>query len=205
MAESPIVDYLVEHGVLKRGHTSEAGRAFLEIQPSLVDVNYESASKYLDMTWKKVEAPQYSPNLNGQFFELVLACVLIKEGIVPFYMGAEVQFVPNAKFDLLLYSEEFGPIVISAKTSLRERYKQADLESFALRAVYRRSRSFLVTLHSHEADGVQKKIEKGDVANLERVVIANGPGFDALIAELKTLTFIPAPTFNALVGGKEIN
>jgi hypothetical protein len=120
-------------------------------------------------------------------------------------MGAEVQFVPNAKFDLLLYSEEFGPIVISAKTSLRERYKQADLESLALRAVYRRSRSFLVTLHSHEAGGVQKKIEKGDVTNLEKVVIANEPGFDALIAELKALTFIPAPTFTALVNGKEIN
>lgn len=205
MTESPIADYLVEHGVLKRNHSSEAGKALLEIQPSLADINYESASKYMDMTWKKVEESHHPSSLNGQFFELVLACVLIKEGIVPFYMGAEVQFVPNAKFDLLLYSEEFGPIVISAKTSLRERYKQADLESFALRAVYRRSRSFLVTLHSHEADGVQKKIEKGDVTNLERVVIANEPGFDDLIAELKALTLISAPTFTALVGGKEIN
>jgi hypothetical protein len=204
VSESLIGDYLVEHGVLKKNHSSEAGRVLLEMQPSLVEFHYESASKYMEMTWKKVADSKSSSSLNGKLFELMLACVLIKEGIVPFYMEAEVQFVPNAKFDILLYSEEYGPVVISAKTSLRERYKQADLESYALRAVYRRSRSFLVTLDSHEAEGVQRKIEKGHVANLERVIIANESEFDKLITELKSMKLIPAPILPVLVGGKEI-
>jgi hypothetical protein len=78
-------------------------------------------------------------------------------------MGAEVQFVPNAKFDLMFYTHEIGPILLSAKTSLRERYKQADLEAMALRAVYRRSKTFLVTLNEQEARNVQAKIHSGDI------------------------------------------
>jgi hypothetical protein len=49
------------------------------------------------------------------------------------------------------------PICISAKTSLRERYKQADFEAIALKYVHRKALSFLVTLEENEAKSVKAK------------------------------------------------
>ncbi len=143
-----------------------------------------------------------STAVNGVAFELILACVLIKEGLSPFYMSAEVQFVPNARFDLMFYTEEIGPIVLSAKTSLRERYKQADLESLALKAVYRRSKTFLITLNEKEAKGVQQKIESGDVTSLSSCVVATLPEFNALVEELHTYKMIEAPSLPIVNKGR---
>lgn len=66
-------------------------------------------------------------------------------------MSAKVAFVPNVIYDLMFYTSERGPICISAKTSLRERYKQADLEAIALKYVHRKALSYLVTLQTNEA------------------------------------------------------
>jgi len=119
-------------------------------------------------------------------------------------MEAEVQFVPNAHFDVLVYTKEIGPIVLSAKTSLRERYKQADLESQALRGVHRRSKTYLITLDEREAAGVARKIESGDVIALDSVVVANNSDFDRLISDLSDYTFIKAPEFSAVTRGRYI-
>ena len=71
------------------------------------------------------------------------------------------------------------------KTSLRERYKQADLESIALKYVHRKALSYLITLDEKEANGVKNKIVSGDVIGLDNVIVATNPEFDELILELK--------------------
>ena len=76
-------------------------------------------------------------------------------------------FVPNINFDFLLYSREYGPVVLSAKTSLRERYKQADLEGMMLRQVHRNAKTYLITLNSDEAKSVNSKISNGQVLGIE--------------------------------------
>ena len=204
MSFSAHEDYFVRHGVLGAGSSSEAARYILEIQPSLNEVPYESPSKYVSWLIQSCEKAGASTSLNGGIFELALACVLIKEGLAPFYMSAQVQFVPNARFDLMLYSDEIGPIVLSAKTSLRERYKQADLESQALRDVHRRSKTFLITLGEKEAVNVRKKIQSGDVTNLDDVILADKPEFDSFIASLKTYTLIPGPILPTVHEGRLI-
>jgi hypothetical protein len=193
MAKSQTEDYLVKYGIVGEGHKSKAAYTLLKLQPSLEKAPYDKPSTYVSELWGRIEKSRISSSLNGTLFEYVLACVLIREGLTPFYMSAEVQFVPNARFDLLLYTKEIGPIVLSAKTSLRERYKQADLESQALKAVHRRSQTYLLTLNGHEAIGVQNKIKLGDVTNLEKVVVATTRDFDRLIQNLHGFSYLQAP------------
>jgi hypothetical protein len=114
------------------------------------------------------------------------------------YLSAKVAFVPNVIYDLMFYSTERGPICISAKTSLRERYKQADLEAIALKYVHRKALSYLVTLGAREAAGVKAKIKTGDVIGLDDVVVATSPEFDDLIRELKNYVFIDPPTVKVI-------
>ena len=90
----------------------------------------------------------------------------------------------NCEFDIVLYHERH-PIILSVKTSLRERYKQADLEGLALKQVYRSAKQYLITLSETEAQNTQKKIESGDISGIEKVIIATNPEYDDLLDTLK--------------------
>lgn len=92
-------------------------------------------------------------------------------------------------FDLVLFSEEYGPIVLSQKTSLRERYKQADLEGMMLRQVHRKARSFLITNEGDKVERYNQKIDNEEVLGIERFVNAFGKDLDELFFELKQLNF----------------
>ncbi len=55
--------------------------------------------------------------------------------------------------DIVLFKEEKrSPIGISIKTSLRERYKQADLKAVALKYVHRNAENCLISLQSSEVE-----------------------------------------------------
>ena len=90
----------------------------------------------------------------------------------------------------MFYTNERGPICISVKTSLRERYKQADLEAIALKYVHRKALSYLVTLLEKEANSVKAKIKSGDIIGLDKVIVATNDEFNELITELKSFQFI---------------
>jgi hypothetical protein len=176
---------------LTAGNT-DAGKIFEHLFPDFTTINYESPSQYVSICWEeyKSDKSNKSNNLNGGYFELVLGTLFIREGLLPFYAQAKIAFVPNVIYDLMFYSLKNGPICFSAKTSLRERYKQADLEAIALKYVHRRAESYLITLSEKEARNVKKKIETGDVIGLNDVIVATTPAFDMLIGHLKTLDFI---------------
>ncbi len=115
--------------------------------------------------------PKESKSVNGRIFEYLVCETLAHESIAPFYYQVVFEWVPNANFDLVLYHPRF-PVVLTMKTSLRERYKQADLEGMALRQVYRSAESYLITLNHKEAKAVQRKIENREVLGLDGCVIA---------------------------------
>ena len=139
-----------------------------------------------------------NPSVNGRVFEFIICETLMREGIVPFYYQAKFTLVPNADFDLVCYDPR-RPVVLSAKVSLRERYKQADLEGFALSQVYRNARSYLLTL-SDEQVGVREKIRAGDVAGLTDCIRADSSDYDALLLELKAETFSSAEDIKPIEG-----
>lgn len=181
------------------GINNKAEIVFDSLFPSFLEIEYEKPSDYIKIYWDKYKThPEGNNNLNGKIFEYILATLFVREGILPIYMSAKVAFVPNVVYDLMFYTMERGPICISAKTSLRERYKQADLEAIALKYVHRKALSYLLTLEENEAKGVKAKILTGDVIGLDKVVIATLPEFDELILELKEYIFSEPPTVKVI-------
>ena len=181
------------------GSDTKAGNIFESLFPNFMEIEYQKPSEYITLFWNKYESqPDRNANLNGKMFEYILASLCIREGILPLYMSAKVAFVPNVIYDLMFYTTERGPICWSVKTSLRERYKQADLESIALKYVHRKALSYLITLSEKEAVGVKTKIKSGDVIGLDNVIVATNPEFDELVEELKTFRFEEPPTVRVI-------
>lgn len=128
--------------------------------------------------------------LNGKIFELMISSLCIKENIKPVFLQASVAFVPNVEYDAILYSYERFPISLSMKTSLRERYKQADLEAVALKYVHRKAESYLLSLNENEVGDVKNKILDGSILGINDVLCATSEAFDEFIYRLKEQTFI---------------
>lgn len=181
------------------GLNNKADIVFDSLFPNFLNVKYNEPSEYISTYWKKYkDHPEGNNNLNGKIFEYILATLFVRENILPLYLSAKVAFVPNVIYDLMLYTSERGPICISAKTSLRERYKQADLEAIALKYVHRKALSFLVTLEEGEAKSVKAKIKSGDVIGLDNVIVATSNEFNELIKYLKTFQLSEPPTVKVI-------
>lgn len=188
------------------GSDTKAGHLFESLFPSFMEVAYATPSEYVRIYWSAYEAvADRNSNLNGKVFEYILATLCIREGILPLYMSAKVAFVPNVIYDLMFYTQERGPICWSVKTSLRERYKQADLEAIALKYVHRKALAYLITLDQREANGVKAKIRTGDVIGLDNVVVATTPEFDTLVADLKALAFAEPPTVKVIESSQVVS
>jgi hypothetical protein len=190
-----------------KGNGTLAARIFEELFPSFMEVDYNKPSDYILIFWNKylvnrnnysLNEQQQQRNINGTIFEMIIATLLIREKIYPIYMNAKVAFVPNINYDLLLYSTDKGPICLSAKTSFRERYKQADLEAIALKYVHRRSKCYLITLSESDSKMVNKKQRDGDVIGLDCSVCATTKDFDDIIDEIKKLNLIETPEIKVI-------
>ena len=154
--------------------------------------NTMGPSEYVRYCWNNYENSGVERNnsLNGTIFELIIATLFVKEGILPLHLQAQVAFVPNVNFDAVLYTHENGPIGLSLKTSLRERYKQADLEVVALKYVHRKAENYLLTMDREEADSVSRKIATGAVLGLDKAVLASSDEFDSFVNNLKSKAFV---------------
>lgn len=201
-------NYLVTYGVMSESNfeNSLSAQLLLSIQPQLNSVLESTPSKYVDFIWKKAELdPRLTRDVRGKFFELLIATCLIRNKILPFFWQAQLEFVPLANFDLVVYTEERGPIVLSLKTSIRERYKQAEFEAQAMKDVHRRAKNFLVTMEKEEALSLQSKIDTGVLAGIDEAIVANENSFDRLIEFLKSLTIVDSPIFSAIKNPKKID
>ncbi len=198
-------------GILKdldivRGNSTLAGGIFEDLYPSFMDINYDKPNEYIAMYWNaylairddRLKNDQQKRGVNGKLFEYIIATLLIRENIFPIYMNARVAFVPNINYDLLIYSTDKGPICLSAKTSFRERYKQADLESIALKYVHRRSQCYLITLSQDDATMVNAKQKAGDIIGLDQAICATHEDFNVLINGLKELNLVVAPSIDII-------
>lgn len=184
-------------GVVKSKGT-KALTAFDQAVPDFTKLAHLDASKYISTTWNLYKNSHLAArDLNGKVFEYILVSLFINRNLLPLYIQAKAAFVPNVDFDLLLYTTE-KPIVLSAKTSLRERYKQADLESIALKYVHRRAESYLLTLDKTECKSVNNKILQGDVIGINKVILATSKEMDALIEHLEDLDLKKAQTIEVI-------
>lgn len=181
------------------GKNNKAEIIFDGLFPSFLEIEYDKPSDYIKKYWDAYSLhPERNNNLNGKVFEYILATLCVRENILPIYMSAKVAFVPNVIYDLMFYTTERGPICWSVKTSLRERYKQADLEAIALKYVHRKALSYLITLEENEAKNVKAKIKSGDIIGLDDVIVATNEEFNELIIQLKEFEFSEPPTVKVI-------
>lgn len=170
-------------------------------EKSFMDIEYESPKDYINKYWSgyKSKYPNGNININGSVFELIIYSLFYREGLLPFYTQAKVTYVPNVIFDAILYNRS-QPISISLKTSLRERYKQADLEAIALKYVHRRAKCYLLTMDSKEAKDNKAKIKRGDIIGLDDIVDCNTDEINELIETLKLNSYEEAECKPAVAG-----
>ncbi len=130
---------------------------------------------------------------NGRIFEALVLEALLQAGIQPVYYQANVEFIPHVVYDILLYHPKH-PVILSCKTSLRERWKQADLEGLALKQVYRGASSYLLTLSKSEGLRVQQQIQNSEVLGMDECIIIDNEEdqFNLLIQKLQNTQFVKA-------------
>lgn len=154
---------------------------------SFLDLEDMTPSEYVSFYWEKYQnysTAKSNNSLNGIIFELIIYTLLYRENLLPFYTQASVAFVPGIIYDTILYTKE-RPICLSLKTSLRERYKQADLESIALKYVHRKAKCYILTTNEAEADNVNKKIQEGTVIGINKAIYCLSSEIDSFINALK--------------------
>lgn len=163
-------------------------------------------NEYVRCCVDKYEALNDSKNnsLNGSIFEIIISTLCIKNNIKPIFCQAKMAFVPNVKYDIVLYTQEQYPISLSLKTSLRERYKQADLEAVALKYVHRKAKCYLLSLDESEVREVKNKIENGSVLGLDGVICATTNEFNDFIADLRAKEYIKPGKIEIITAGTVI-
>lgn len=207
------LDRLSDYGIVgKRTKTEEV---FLKIEKHFRS-NKDTPSVYVQKLWGKYQQviPEKKKNnsLNGNIFEAIVITALIKEEILPIYTQTNLEFVPNVDYDIVLFPKKedgevdvSAPIVLSLKTSLRERYKQADLEGLALKDVYKRGVSYLVTLDDTSTiELVNEKIKQKDIRGIDGFISAISSEFDELIAGLKSNGVSTPPPIQVINDSKKI-
>ena len=190
---------LAKLGIISDASTSKAAHIFEAVVPMYTVEEFRNLfpkpSSFVQMMWDEFDT-QSDSGIRGKLFEYLISSTLIFSGIQPFYREAQLPLVPNVKFDLIMYEEGRGPIALSVKTSLRERYKQADLEAMALRTVFRHSKTYLITMNAAESVKQQEKLEEGNLAALDQILLATSAEFDVLIADLANRKLVKSPTFD---------
>lgn len=149
------------------------------------------------------KSPSSIGSMGGSWLEWATLVALQHKGLVPAYWQAQFAAVPNNFNDVTVWSKEHGPVIISCKTSLRERYKQADLEALALRQHFPKAKLFLLTLDADKQHlaRTRRKIAEKELLALQAIYAEDNA--DDLFAFLKTLTLIDAPT-GILKSGKAV-
>ena len=139
------------------------------------------------------KSPAFIGSMGGNWLEYAMLVALKQKKLIPAYWQAEFKAVPNAFNDVMVWSKEHGPVILSCKTSLRERYKQADLEALALQKTYPDAKYFLITLDDDKQHvaRIRRKIKDREILALQ--ALYDETNLDELFAFLETLTLTPVP------------
>jgi len=130
-----------------------------------------------------------SANWNGYLFEALIHRLLLESGIDQkcILVNAKLALIEDTKYDIVLCGQRVRsnkqfPICLSLKTSLRERYKQAEREGMIAKQVHRGSFTALLTM--------EEKIPE-TLYGLDRIVGCSNPSHLAdLVSEIKSMNLV---------------
>ncbi|MDV3143197.1 MAG: hypothetical protein Q8764_01225 [Pigeon pea little leaf phytoplasma] len=141
--------------------------------------------------------------LRGKINELLILRYLKSQGINNLYPQAYLFFIPDIKFDLVLFSQTKRIFGFSIKTCLRERYKQAVIEGQQLKKLDSRFRFYLLTNDLQETKRLNQKIIQGKVPGIDAVINCFSPQADLFIQNLLTQQFTIFTDINLIKKNKK--
>jgi hypothetical protein len=133
------------------------------------------------------ETDNSGKSLRGHVFQRLVAESLRRSGVAPVYTEAYVTFVPVARFDIIIPTREQGIVNLSVKTTMRERWKQAEFEGVALKRVHRRSRVYVVNYDVRETNARRERINECEA--IDDFILCQSTDFDLLVEAI--LRWIP--------------
>lgn len=158
---------------------------FLEIYSNILNSSPDSASNFFHENWTTWQSYAYGKNFNnslpGKVFEKLfeIYCYLLNYEIVAQdeYFGE----VPLVKPDFVLENKNGEYLFLSLKTSLRERWKQADWEAIYFKEYYPDTPCILLTFDKSEERKLQIKINDELLKGLDDSCIASSKKLDQIL------------------------
>ena len=114
-------------------------------------------------------------NRNGDIFEALFLAGLIASGVRHILLGVSYSALPYSSIDAVIYTRNSGVVMISLKSSLRERWKQNDLEFGVVKHTQPRAFCALATMDSKGCRHPIGLLEEGKLLGLDLVVDCNLP------------------------------
>lgn len=175
----------------------------IEVFPLAYDHSKLTPSKLVKYIWQKLNENNMNNAERGYCFEAIIMLVLLRNNINPFFYQVSLNFVPNVKFDLVLFNQDKNPIVISLKTSSRERYKQVELEALLCKQVHRFLKTYLVMIEADDVGYVKQKIESREITFIDNCFCALDEEFDDFINSLSKSDYIEPGDISIISSGKK--
>ena len=146
---------------------------------------YTDANDFFQHYWNKFEIYKIGKIINNQLpgdaFEIIIGFILDYEKIKIYSMDENVEGVSLVKPDFTIRDKRKN-IFISCKTSIRERWKQADWESIRYKKKFPDAKCFVITNHKKEAESLKKKLNEIDI---DKVFYSGSNEINDFVKQLK--------------------
>ncbi|MFG6084710.1 MAG: hypothetical protein AB3F67_4220 [Candidatus Phytoplasma solani] len=140
--------------------------------------------------------------IRGKINEYLILLYFQNQGITNLYPQAYLFFIPDIKFDLVLFTQTKRIIAFSIKTCLRDRYRQAMVEGQQLKKLDTRFEFYLLTNNTVEAQRLNKKIKQGKILGINQVIDCFLPQANIFLQTLLTNQFLPFSDINMIKNKK---
>ena len=152
---------------------------------NLDQYSYTDANNFFQHFWDKFNVYKKGQIINNQIpgdvFEIIIGFILDYEKINIFSMDENVEDILFVKPDFTIRDKRKN-IFISCKTSIRERWKQADWESIRYKKKFPDAKCFVITNHKKEAESLKKKLNEIDI---DKVFYSGSNEINDFVKQLK--------------------
>ncbi|WP_323847687.1 MAG: hypothetical protein Q2306_02320 [Phytoplasma sp.] len=136
--------------------------------------------------------------IRGKINECLILLYFQNQGITHLYPQASLFFIPDNKFDLVLFTQKKRIMAFNFKTCLRDRYKQAMIEGQQLKKLDTRFEYYLLTNNEPEIQRLNHKIKQGKVQGINQVINLFASSANHFFQNLLTNEFIPFANINII-------
>ncbi|BAD04474.1 hypothetical protein PAM_646 [Onion yellows phytoplasma OY-M] len=157
--------------------------------------NYQQLNHYFNQNNINSQSQKV---IRGKINEYLILLYFQNQGIIHLYPQAYLFFIPDIKFDLVLFTKNKRIIAFNFKTCLRDRYKQAMVEGQQLKKLDTRFEFYLLTNNEPETQRLNHKINQGKVQGINQVINLFSNSANNFLQNLITRQFIPFSNINII-------